>query len=196
MSNSLHKSLPPNARSLVDELLETQHVTVKIAKKRKTKHGDFRVFPNGDCQISVNNNLNPYQFLLTLVHEIAHLRVFKDAKRDKTPHGTLWKTQFKHLMLPFLKPDIFPLDLLPHLAKYLKNPKASTGSDVKLSRALKQYDVNSGKNFIFELKEGTAFKYNNKIYVLGKKRRTRFECLAVQTQRIYLFNQNTEIEPE
>ncbi|MBL4725056.1 MAG: sprT domain-containing protein, partial [Lutibacter sp.] len=101
---------------------------------------------------------------------------------------------FQHLMLPFLQPTIYPEELLPYLANYLKNPKASTGSDVNLTLALKQYDEMSGKSFIFELPLGSIFTFNNKSFKKGNKRRTRFECVELSSKKNYLFNQNAEVK--
>jgi len=109
-------------------------------------------------------------------------------------YGVGSKENFQHLMLPFLDPAIYPSEILPYLANYLKNPKASTGSDVKLMHALNQFDAMSGKNFIFELEHGSIFTFKNKAYQKGKLRRTRFECVELNSKRKYLFNQNAEIE--
>ena len=117
---------------MIEYLIEQNNFTLKIVNQRQTKHGDFRKLANGKFQITVNNNLNKHQFLLTLVHEIAHHITHQKFGRVK-PHGKEWKTVFQHLMLPFLKPEIYPTKILSHLAHYLKNPKASTDSDVNLS---------------------------------------------------------------
>ncbi|WP_372746606.1 SprT-like domain-containing protein [Lutibacter sp.] len=194
MIKSISKHIPENAIDLVQEILEEHHIKIKIVNKRNTKHGDFRRFPNGSFQITINNSLNSYQFLLTLIHEIAHFVTYKQSKRVK-PHGIEWKRNFQHLMLPFIQPSIYPESVLPHLANYIKNPKASTGADVKLTFALKQFDDISGKNFIFELNEGSLFSFNGKKYKKGATRRTRIECLETSSNRIYLFNQNAEIDP-
>ena len=145
MIDKLSKYLPENSIDLVQEILEEHHIKIKIVNKRTTKHGDFKRFPNGDFQITINNSLNEYQFLLTLVHEIAHFVTYKQSKRVK-PHGIEWKRNFQHLMLPFVQPSIYPTTILPLLANYLKNPKASTGSDVKLTYALKQFDEMGSRN--------------------------------------------------
>ena len=121
------------------DLLDKHPCYLKIVNNRKTKHGDFRKTPDGTYQITINYGLNPYRFLLTLIHEIAHLVTYKKHNKVK-PHGIEWKLNFQHLMLPFLKPEIIPNDLMPLLANYLKNPKASTDADVNLSLALKKYD--------------------------------------------------------
>lgn len=189
----ISKYIPKNAIELVEEILEKHHITIKIVNKRTSKHGDFKRFPNGSFQITINNSLNEYQFLLTLVHEIAHFVTYKQSTRVK-PHGIEWKRNFQHLMLPFVQPSIYPDAVLPLLANYLRNPKASTSADVKLTFALKQFDEISGKSFIFELKEGSLFNFNGKTYKKGVTRRTRIECLETSSNRIYLFNQNAEIE--
>lgn len=166
---------------------------LKIVNQRATKHGDFRKLPSGKFQITVNNNLNKFQFLLTLIHEIAHHVTYKNFGRVQ-PHGQEWKTVFQHLMLPFLRPDIYPKEILPYLANYLKNPKASTDSDANLSLVLKGNTAEKGKNFIFEIPLGEKFKFKETIYKRGNKRRTRFECLNLQNEKKYLFNQNVEVE--
>jgi hypothetical protein len=193
MTETISKYIPEKAIDDVVKLLNTHPVLLKIVNNRATKHGDFRKTVKG-FQITVNNDLNQYQFLLTLIHEIAHLVTYKKYKRVK-PHGKEWKNTFQHLMLPFLNPEVFPLEVLPYLANYLKNPKASTSSDVNLTYALKQFDINkSGKSFIFELEQGSIFAFKGKSYKKGIKRRTRIECVALESNRTYLFNQNAEVE--
>ena len=192
MINNFHKYIPENAINLVQSLIEYHRINLKIVNQRQTKHGDFRQLANGKFQITINNNLNPFQFLLTLIHEIAHHTTFEKYGRIR-PHGKEWKQQFQYLMLPFLNPTIFPDHMLTPLAHYLKSPKASTDSDVRLSLALKGNTAENGKNFVFELPTNCTFVFKNKMYIRGKKRKTRIECLQLTTNRMYLFNQNTEV---
>ena len=192
MHNTLSKYIPDTAVIPVIALLKTYPHKLKIVNKRATKHGDFKLTKDRKYQITINNSLNPYQFLLTLIHEVAHLVTHINHKKVQ-PHGIEWKQNFQHLMLPFIDPKIFPNELLPHLANYLKNPKASSDSDVKLSLAMKQYSEKSDKNFIFEVPYGKKFQYKNKVYLRGNKRRTRYECLETHSKRVYLFNQNAEV---
>jgi len=188
----LIKYIPEKSIALVVDLLEKYPCHLKIVNNRRTKHGDFRKYPNGNYQITINNDLNSYRFLLTLIHEIAHLVTHIEFKRVK-PHGIEWKRNFQHLMLPFVDPLIYPKELLPVLAKYLLNPRASTDSDISLSLALMQFDDKNDKNYIFEIPFECKFQHNKKIFVRGSKRRTRYECVEVYTNRKYLFHANAEV---
>jgi len=195
MQETLEKYIPQASVSSVFHLIKKYNLHLKIVNERVTRHGDYRKMPNGQHQITVNANLNSYRFLITLIHEIAHLVAFKNFGRFIKPHGEEWKFTFQKLMLPFLRPEIFPLQLLPLLAIHFKNPKASSDTDTKLSLALKQFDPDNDKNFIFEIPLGGKFRlYNGKIFKRGNKRVKRYECVEVSTGKIYLFNPNAEVE--
>jgi hypothetical protein len=188
----LSKYIPEKAIPEVLKLLEEHDFQLKIVNQRKTKHGDFRKLANGKFQITINNNLNAYQFLLTLIHEIAHHVTYQKHGYVK-PHGKEWKLNFKLLMLPFVTPEIYPNSILPHLAKYLINPKASTDSDVQLSLSLKLKERDSDKNFIFELSYGDWFLFKQRTFKVLEKKRTRFVCLDIDTKKKYLIHQNIEV---
>src|SRR5690606_20441748 len=151
MQSTLQDFISPKALNLVLELLKHENLRVTVKNERKTRHGDYRRLPNGKHQITVNSNLNEYRFLITLIHEIAHFEAYKHYGKYIKPHGVEWKRTFQHLMLPFLNPDIFPLELLPMLAQHFKNPKATSDTDAKLALALKEYDEPNGKTYIFDV---------------------------------------------
>jgi len=195
----MHKQIldyiPKKAQSQIEALLTQDNLVIKVKNERKTKHGDYRQLPNGEHQITVNSNLNIYRFLITLIHEVAHYKAYENFGRFIKPHGKEWKQTFQHLILPFLHPEIFPMELLPLLAKHFKNPKASSDTDAQLALALKQFDESNDKTFVYEVPLGKAFKlYNDRVFKKGNKRRKRFECVEVKTGKLYLFNPNAEVE--
>ena len=195
MNEVLERYIPEAAVDSTFVLIRSNNVHLKIVNERVTRHGDYRKLPNGEHQITVNANLNRFRFFITLIHEIAHLVTFKKYGRNIKPHGKEWKFIFQQLMLPFIRPEIFPYQLLPLLALHFKNPKATSDTDSRLSLALKQYDPANDKNYIFEIPFGANFRlYNGKIFKRGKQRVKRFECMEVATGRIYLFNPNAEVE--
>lgn len=195
MQNILLKYLPERAVPHVLVLLEQYHVDLKIVNQRVSKHGDYRRYPNGQHQITVNGSLNKYRFLMTLVHEIAHLVAFEAYGARIKPHGTEWKLTFQRLMLPFINPSVYPNQLLPYIAQHFKNPKASSDTDAKLSLLLKQFDERNDKNYIFELPLGSTFRiHNGKIFKKGNKRVKLFECAELSSGKIYLFQPNAEVE--
>lgn len=195
MQNDLQDYIPGYAIPQVLKLLEHDNLVIKIKKERRTRHGDYMHLPDGKHQITINSNLNQYRFLITLIHEIAHLEAYSTYGRFIKPHGLEWKRTFQQLMLPFINPMVFPDKLLPLIANHFKNPKASSDTDSALALALKAYDAPNGKTYIFEVPEGRYFKlYNGKVFKKGKKRTKRFECVEIKTGKLYLFNPNAEVE--
>ncbi len=195
MNETLSKYIPEHAVKPVFELIVANQVHLKIVNERVTRHGDYRKGVNGKHEITVNANLNKYKFLITLIHEISHLVAFEKFGRNIKPHGDKWKYSFQILMVPFIRPEIFPSNLLPLLARHFKNPKASSDTDEKLSLALKQYDEQNDKNYIFEIPNGSVFRISNgKIFKKIDQRVKRYECVEINSGRIYLFNPNAEVE--
>ena len=196
MDDILLKYLPERAVVPCSQLIRESGVNLKIVNKRVTRHGDYRRLPNGLHQITINATLNKYRFLITLVHEIAHLAAFEKYGRRIKPHGSEWKRTFQYLMLPFIRPEVFPAKLLPLLARHFKNPKASSDTDALLSLALKQYDRRqSDKAFVFELPLGSIFRiYNGRLFKKGNKRVKRYECVEMTSGKVYLFQPNAEVE--
>ena len=196
MSEVLLKYLPEHAVESVFELIKTNSVHLKIVNERVTRHGDYRRHPSGKHQITVNANLNKYRFLITLVHEIAHLAAFEKYGRNIKPHGNEWKITFQRLMVPFIRPEIFPNSVLPLIANHFRNPSASSDTDARLAFALKQFDERKPDvHFIHEVPSGSFFRIKNgRVFQKKGLRVKRYECLEVQTGKLYLFNANAEVE--
>ncbi len=195
MNDTLLKYIPEHAVKPVFDLIVANRVHLKIVNERLTRHGDYRKGPSGKHEITVNASLNKYKFLITLIHEIAHLVAFESYGRKIKPHGVEWKHSFRQLMIPYIRPEIFPSNLLPLLARHFKNPSASSDTDTTLSLALKMYDKPNDKNYIFDIPYGSVFRITNgKVFKKIAIRTKRYECLEISTGRLYLFNPNAEVE--
>ena len=190
----LFEKIPEASLEYVKSLILSENITIKLKKSRKTKHGDFSVKKNGLCMITINDDLNQYRFLITLIHEISHYKAYKKYGSQIKPHGVEWKNIFKNLLLPIINPEIFPNYVLRPLAIYAKNPKASSDTDLNLSLALNRYNINQ-YDYVLSLSNGSVFKASNdRVYVMIKKLRKRYECMDVLTKKLYLFSPNVKIK--
>lgn len=173
-------------------------VEIQISRSRKTKYGDFRPSLNEKLnKITINQDLNPYAFIITLIHEAAHLECWLKYKNRIKPHGIEWKSNFKQLMQPYLELKIFPSEILSALNNYLINPAASSCSDLALMKSLKAYNrIKEDVIFLEDLPENTIFMLNNKrIFQKGIKRRKLFKCKDLANKRYYLINPLCEVKP-
>lgn len=194
--------LPPGAAGIIADWIGATNCEFRIARPRRSKLGDYRAPYGGKGhRISVNNNLNPYAFLVTTVHEFAHLKTWQIHGPRVKPHGKEWKAAFRQLMIPFLAQRILPDDIHAALTTYLENPAASSCSDLQLSRVLAGYDGHTHRDYGFvfleKLSEGDYFTTRDgRIFRKAEKLRTRFRCTEVETQRIYLFSPIAEVLPQ
>lgn len=186
--------VPATAAPYCARLYEHFGFEFKIKKARKTKLGDFRYDPRiKKHTITINNDLNPYAFLITYIHEVAHLVTFEEFGNKVNPHGKEWKKSFKQVAKPILSEDVFPAPILLSLKNYLKNPKAASCSDPILFQVLKQFDEENGMILLKQLKSGDRFTFHDKEYLYLEKKRTRILCELIGTKRKYLINQLAEV---
>ena len=195
-SEILRKYLPEKSVDLVARWIIEFDFKLKIKKERSTRLGDYTSPRNGmNHIITVNHNLNKYAFLITLVHEVAHLVTWNQHRDRVSPHGQEWKNNFKILIQPFLNTDIFPLEVFAALRRYISNPAASSCTDQNLLKTLKLHDEQNGQVFLEYLPQNTVFLYNGtRVFQKGEKIRKRFRCREISTGTIYLFNALAEVE--
>ena len=197
----LQRYFPSAAVPMVVEAYMQSHFQLRFKKPRNSKLGDFRP-PRGDngiCCITLNGDLNPYQMLVTFVHELAHYKVYVNyPKRRLEPHGEEWKQTFAQLLLPYLKPEIFPNDVLAALQRHLRHIKASSTADTYLAKVMKRYDTNPGGTKILtvdQLAEGTIFQLDNGMtFRKGPKQRTRYKCECLDNGRTYTVSGLAEVK--
>lgn len=195
--SALQDYLPPNTLDPVLQYLNFYKVHLTVARERKSILGDYRSKTNNKAhRISVNGNLNNYSFLITLLHELAHLLAFEKYGHKILSHGKEWKTVFAQLLSQFIEKDVFPADIKQALLQSLHDPAASSCANEKLLRVLKLYDKAKGNCiFVEDIPMGSLFKtHDGKVFRKGEKIRKRFRCEEVTTKRIYLFSPVYEAE--
>lgn len=198
-SKILAFNIPAKSISYCQSLQERFDFDFRLASPRKTRLGDFSYRPGTRPLITVNSDLNPYSFLITYIHEVAHCMVFRKYSFKVAPHGKEWKWAFQELAQPILTPEIFPIDVLIPLVRYLKNPKASTSGDPALLLALKKYDdptEGAHKKPLIYLREGDLFVYNGRSFVKGPLRRTRVLCIETKSQKKYTIAAHALVEEQ
>lgn len=190
--------MPPAAAPIIAKWIDYFQCEFKISKTRNTKLGDYRhPFKGKGHKISVNNNLNQYAFLVTTVHEFAHLLTWNDHKNKVKPHGTEWKVNFKRMMKPFFDLNVFPPDVNQSIIAYLNNPAASSCTDLHLARALKKYDHKTETLHVEQLLAGTIFTLQDgRRFQKGERIRKRYRCVCLDNNKIYLFNPLAEVYAE
>ncbi len=191
----LKEYLPEGSIDQVMKWIVQKNIHLKITKSRSSKYGDYRPPVNhSNHRISINHNLNPYAFLITFVHEMAHLNVWEIHKNKVVPHGVEWKKEYRNLMHSILQIDVFPTDIKEVLSNSIINSKASSSSDLKLSRILKKYDKNNQITYLEDLPEEMIFRIENgNVFKKGIKRRTRYLCLNIHNKKQYLFHPLTPV---
>src|ERR1700757_625841 len=188
--NQLQSYLPAGSYEEVAHYLHHYKVQLTITRERKTILGDYRhSFADKNHRISVNGNLNSYSFLITLLHELAHLFTYERYGHRVPAHGAEWKNEYGKILAQFLLKKIFPADIEKVLVKTLRNPAASSCADDGLLRVLRKYDpVKEGTILIETLPQGTLFKIKGeRIFRKEEKVRKRFRCVEIKTGKVYLF---------
>lgn len=199
---SVRHRLPAGVEAYVAELLGRHPFDVRLARPRRTKLGDHRPPTRGvpAHRISLNDDLNPYAFLTTLLHEIAHATTWerhRGGRRWLRPHGPEWKREFSTILRPVVAAGILPADVEEALGRSLSNPAAATCSDRGLMLALGRYDrPDEGRMFVEQLAEGTVFRIENgRLFRAGRRLRTRRQCFEWHTGTEYRVHGLARVEP-
>lgn len=195
---ALRQFLPEGSFDPVVHLIHQYKVHLTVTKARKSVLGDYRhPFLGANHKISVNGNLNQYEFLITLLHELAHLLCYESYKKRVEAHGQEWKAIYGNLLAQFIQMDIFPADIKKCLLKTIKNPAATANGETQLLLVLRKYNpiLKEGVQLVAHIAEGALFEaMKGKVFRRGKKRRIRIECIEVATGHVYSFSALTEVK--
>jgi hypothetical protein len=191
----LEKHVPAAALEYCHGLWKASPFEFKLRKSRATKVGDFTCHPGRTPRITVNQDLHPYMFLLTYVHEVAHLEVHRQFGHRVEGHGVEWKKVFQQTAEPVLHESIFPPDLLAVLRRHMADPPASTFSDSELVQVFRKYDPKSSAQvFLSDIPEGSVFGIRGRWFKKGITKRTRVLCREVKTRRKYFVPVDAPVE--
>ena len=184
----LLKYLPKGSEDYAADLMLAYAIQLRIKNPRLSKLGDYRPpTPGNSHRISINRDLNPFAFLITFMHEVAHLLNFEKYGQGVSPHGVEWKREFQIISTPMIQQRFLPDDIQYALNRYLKNPKASSCTDSNLIRALRKYDPHSEWLLVEEIQGGLLFQtQDGRRFKKLEKMRTRYRCIELDTQKIYL----------
>lgn len=193
---ALKPYLPDGSFELVMPLILQHKVHLTISRHRQTKLGDYRnAWGNKNHRISVNGNLNKYSFLITLLHELAHLLAYEHFGFRIQPHGREWKKTYAGILKDFLSLHIFPPDIAGELNATLHNPAASSCAEDGLQRILMRYDhKKEGIKLVEQLSAGQHFRIpGGRVFVKGEMVRKRIKCFEVPDMKPYLFSPLYEV---
>lgn len=196
LEQGFERFLPQEFVSYVVDLLLKYPVKFKIVPPRSTKLGDFRAGIGIEKPIiTVNGDLNPYAFLVTTLHEFAHLFTYLDYGFKVQPHGNEWKENYRKLILPIIDSKCLPEDIENALLNSLVSVKASSCSDIHLTRVLKKYDLTKdGKELLENLPKNSIFALNGRVFSKGELRRKKFFCIELSSKKKYLVHALAEVD--
>ncbi|TAE73601.1 MAG: hypothetical protein EAZ85_06570 [Bacteroidetes bacterium] len=171
---------------IVNYLCKWQNIILKIKPERKYAVGTYHYdLEKNEHIISMNQNLNSYSFLFTLVHEIAHMETRISYKNKKIkPHGKEWQTIFRNLLTEVQ--IFFPTDIQNAIQNYQKDMRAATCRDDTLYKLLKKYDEKPCL-FLDDIPINAYFVIENDSRVFQKKSvlRKNYKCIDIKTKKEY-----------
>jgi SprT protein len=174
------------SEELVNGWLAASPVPVVMAKNRRSKHGD----------ITVNHDLHPVEFLITLAHEIAHFRNWKKHGRRVRPHGPEWRNEFREMLAELLKSGLLDREISAAITRhYFQRRLIGSGSSEQLNRLLGKTVEDSGVLHVADIPEGTKFTLRSgKTFIKGRKLRKRYQCRDVVSSRTYSVHPMAEVK--
>jgi hypothetical protein len=189
--------VPEGSVSLVSQWLISSPVPVILAKSRRSKHGDFRVPRNGrPAYVTINHDLHPVEFLITLAHEIAHFRNWRKHGRRARPHGPEWRNEFREMLMEVLRGELLDKEISAAVyLLYFKRKLIGSGSSELLNRLLGKSVDESGIMHVADLPEGAKFMLRSgKTFIKGRKLRKRYQCRDTVSSRIYSVHPMAEVK--
>lgn len=188
--------VPAEALEYCCRLWAENSFSFTVSRDRKTKLGDFRYSRTNDhYSVTVNRGLNNYAFLITYLHEVAHVLTYRQFRNKCKPHGPEWQQNFRLIATPLLRPSVFPEDILGPLRGYLEKPAASTSGCAPLTIALRLYnkEKEEGLQMLGSVASGCKFVFKDRTFIKTGKKRTRALCRDLGNGRDYLIPEVAQV---
>jgi len=187
--------VPPAAVAYCRRLWEDWSFALRVTRPRRTRLGTHQFDPTTGHLVTVNADLGPEAFLITYLHEVAHVVTVRQSRRRPQPHGAAWKRAFRALLEPVLTEAVFSPAVLQPLRAYALNPTAATSSYPPLAGALQSLEAPpDDTTTVAQVPEGEAFVLHRRTFVRGPLRRTRALCTEAGTGRKYTVPGHTRVQ--
>jgi SprT protein len=197
LQEGLRPHLPDRSLDIVMEWLAGRRILMRIARGRRTKLGDYRPPVKDDVhRISVNGDLNPFEFLITLTHEIAHMLTWEKHGRRYKPHGIAWKKQYAFMLGLLIDENIFPQEIHLEIRKQVDNPRANSKCSTELAKALQTHSPLQNGVFLEDIPLGTIFSLQDgRKFRKEAKLRKWYRCISLQNRKAYRVSPVTRVIP-
>lgn len=188
---------PESSILMIYSFFEQEDFIFKITRSRISKKGDFKYSPFSKfVQITINSDLNPFEFLLVFLHELAHYFVYKNYSKWCKPHGEEWKFEYRRLIIKTVETVILPKDIKDTFINHLSKIKAGSCQDTLLTQVLMKYDKREDNlTILANIPENSVFEFRNRKFRKHQKQRTRIRCTDLFNLKTYLIHQSALVKP-
>lgn len=191
----LAQKVPAYGLPIVGRLVRAYDFRFRFAKPRRSKLGDFTRSAQGAVTLTVNVDLSAELFLVTFLHEVAHLEATLGRTRRELPHGRRWQGCFGALLKELCRDAEGQMaqPLRDALLAHSAAPSATLHADVRLAALLlpagKEASQSSveGGSIVETLVAGTPFAYRGRSFLLAGKLSKRHYATELKSGRLYSF---------
>ena len=172
---------------LVDSWFKGRAFQLRISGERVSKLGDFRPATlSRPARISVNNNLHPVEFLITLAHELAHYDTYRRFSRRRKPHGKEWKASFRKYLQEIIDSNALSSDICDAIIRCYFLRERIASSPCAFLKEILNDGTTQKENVVQDVRIGEVFELRNgRRFLKGERIRTRYRCKDLATGKYY-----------
>ena len=199
----LAQKVPAYGLPVVSRVVRAYDFAFRFAQSRRSKLGDFTRTAQGLVTLTVNMDLGSELFLVTFLHEVAHLEATLNQPRRSQPHGRRWQTCFGNLLkeLCLHAEGQMAVPLRDALLAHSIAPSATLHADSRLASLLlppagtpDSPIAPDGCAFVEALVTHTAFWYRGRSFLLSGKLSKRHYATEMRSGRLYSFSAQCRVK--